>query len=329
MKHTLRLLCTGILCSMQVAPVAARNFRDTVVASSTDSILRYWLMPQTVSNDKPVANTFYFWTSTQELDTVADQNRLLRTTDCEECDEPYYSVVLRNSSLNQPLALHLMTGDRQRVRAAWPCYWSNIGAYNHVVTDNSQLVKVVLKDSALIVALDECAGKKERWKVYDLKGNVISTDEALRRKPQIAAVFYNSYAKVHLRAPVRTLTFSEYRRTFFLCNEDMIKSWHHAVPGLQAKMIRDLDYLVLLNAWFEDPAHCKLQGKKGKNCKAAWHGLQPAMQISDLFFATLRYASVYEPEATQESMKEILDTFRERWKQQKNPVERFPGARKQ
>lgn len=291
--------------------------------SATDSILRLWLSPQTISNNKPISNTFYFWTSVVELDSVALQHRLLRTVvQSDHLVNVYQHNLIREE--NDLVADHLMHGYMQRVRSAWPCYWSQLAEWQPYGDD--QLVQVVLNDSAIIAAYAPDGDKKLRWTFYDLKGNTIARDDAMRRKWQIAAVFISGRNKDVITAP-RRYPLKEYYRGFILCNEAMIKSWHHAVPGMQARIISDLDYLLLLNAYFEDPSHEELQGKKGKNCRTAWTMLSTQMKISQLFFATQRFAWMTGVTATQESAKKIIETLRERWPKQKNPVEKFPGGR--
>lgn len=292
--------------------------------SATDSILRFWLTPQIVSNVKPIANTFYFWTTPQELDSVVEQKRLLRTSLPSDHLEGIYWDRLSSNENNEPISNHLRSGDRQRIRSAWPCYWSMLNeSYDY--PKSTQLVQVVLMDSSLIVKFNP-DDKKHRWTIFDLRGNEISMETAMQRKRHIAAVFVSGYNKYSFPAP-RPLVVKEYFRTFILCNEDMIKSWHHAVPGMQARIINDLNYLVLMTAYFGDGIHGQLQGKKGKSCRMSWVKPATEMRISELFFATQRMAGDSGPNATEDGMKAIVNLLRSRWPQQKNPVERFPGAK--
>lgn len=301
------------------------NVNAFAQANATDSILRYWLQPQIVNNDLPVANTFYFWTTSAELDSCVTQKRLLRTSVSENYYESMYieQLLLLNEKSNQPITNHLLSGDRQRIREGWPCYWTAMHPFYQDSLEN-QLVQVVLMDSSLIVSFFPDGKKSEMWKVHDLKGNELSIEQTLLRKRHIAAVFVSGDDKLIFTGPRRTV-FRTHYRSFILCNEDMIKSWHHNVPGLQAKLLGDLNYLILLNAWFENPEHCAEQGNKGKVCYAAWKQSSVAMKISDLFFAAQRRAGYLSDPANQTSMMEIIDKLRKDIRLQKYSYERFPG----
>lgn len=297
----------------------------TEIPSATDSILRLWLSPQIVNNDKPADNSFYFWTSTEELDSCLSQNQLLRTTSpSNPVEQIYWDRIWATVEKPEPISNHLRGSDRQRMRAAWPCYWSMLSE-SYPQSSESQLVQVVLMDSALIVAFhpDE---RKDKWTIFDLRGNVVPMNVALERKRHIAAVFVTGKSVSRLPAP-RVDVRKEYYRSFILCNESMIKSWHHAVPGIQAKIVQDLDYLLLLNAYLGEGLHGQLQGRKGSNCTATWAMSASKMRISQLFFATQRFAWDTGKPATQTTTTAMIALLRERWPKQVRPCERYPGKK--
>lgn len=293
--------------------------------SATDSILRLWLSSQIVNSNKPVANSFYFWTSTEELDSCLSQGQLLRTSaPTETAERIYWDRMLATNEKPEPISNHLRSGERQRIRAAWPCYWSVLSESYPQAAQN-QLVQVVLMDSSLIVAFHPDQ-RRNKWTVFDLRGNVVPMNVALERKRHIAAVFIEGKNK-EVMTHIHYHAVSEYYRSFILCNERMIKSWHHAVPGMQAKIIQDLDYLLLLNAYLGEGLHGQYQGAKGNNCTAAWVKPMAKMRISEMFFATQRFAWDSGKPATQTTTTGIIDLLRERWPKQVKPCERFPAAR--
>jgi hypothetical protein len=294
--------------------------------SSTDSILRNWLAPRAVRDFQPVASTFYFWTSFPDLDSTLKQDRLLRSVSSGNFyEEQYRNNLLHHSKDNEPLLNHLMGGERHYIRAAWPCYWANMEPdYDSTKPGRQQLVQVVLMDSSLIVSFFPDKKKSERWAIHDLKGNLLTMEQALVRKRHIAAVFMSGDDRMIFNGPRRTV-FHEHYRSFFLCNERMIKSWHHNVPGLQLQVMQDFDYLMLLNAWLRYPEHCAVQGRRGKNCYAAWTNLSTQASASELFFAMLRRAGYLQESANESTTRIMLDELRERLRVQMLPCERFPG----
>jgi hypothetical protein len=310
-----------------VCALLAQTFHLHAQLSATDSIIRFWMAPQTVNSTRPVFNTFYFWASIQEIDSVLNQQRLLRTSETAGMLEARYLDELFYSGQKNPddgMCAHLRTGDRVRVRAAWPNYWSTLtegGSESH-----DQLVQVVLMDSALIVSFDTEANGKKRWTIFDLRGNEIVMDDAIKRKDHIAVVFVQGKYKAVMQAGPRRLVQQEYYRTFILCNERMIKSWHHAVPGMQQKILNDLDYLLLLHGYFSEGWTMGEPGKRGKLARAAWKKSAAQLKaLDEFFFATQRFAWTDGPRADASSTKVIIDRLRSRWPLQKNMVERFPG----
>lgn len=293
--------------------------------SATDSILRYWLQPQIVNSNKPIANTLYFWVSTAELDSCVEQKRLLRTAVSDRHFEMQYIDELQylNQKGNTTIVNHLLGAQRQFIREAWPCYWS---AMHSLYSDSlqNQLVQVNLMDSALIVSFFPDEKKSKMWRVHDLKGNEIPIELALGRRRHFAVVYMEGDDKTVFVGPRRSVYRGHYR-TFILCNENMIKSWFHNVPGLQAKVVNDLNYLVLLNAWFEKPENCAQHGSKGKVSYAAWTLAPASMRISDLFFATQRWSSYLSDPANQTSTMNIIEQLRDDLRKQKYSYERFPG----
>jgi len=172
----------GTAFYIQQLAFSAVAFNDPAeTPSATDSILRLWLSPQIVNSEKPVANTFYFWITPDELDSVVSQKRLLRTAaPSNHIEELYWQKLLGTIKDNEPISNHLRSGDKQRVREAWPNYWSTLSE-SYPQSSQNQLVKVVLMDSSLIVVFNP-ENRNERWSVRDLKGNFISINSALQRK---------------------------------------------------------------------------------------------------------------------------------------------------
>lgn len=299
--------------------------------ASTDSILRFWLKTQRIDDGKSFGTTFYFWTNAEELAASEKEKTLLRRFDAGTFLQSFYRQNINDPRWdNHPLAKLLRESDYSRIRDAWPCYWS-IGAENYQYTGD-QLVKVVLEDSALVVVFHP--GLKENaWQVFDMKSRPVSLPEALKAQSRIALVYFESEKKAQVNIPVNQVDFmpgekhsrkmkiSGYR-SFILCNEKMIKSWHHAVPGMQNQVNKDLSYLLLLHAWFgSNAAHMLQPGKNGKNVKAAWKS-EEALSPAQACLQTYRYSTLA---ADTIATKTIIDELRRCWPLQKNPIEKFPS----
>lgn len=316
------------------APLKITKGKDKPL-TSTDSILQNWLSKGcVVSSLKPVKNRFYFWTTVEELDSVVSQKRLLRTSAPEEQLHYYYwNALFDSKGKRDEMRSHLQSGDRQRVRMAWPCYWSMLSE-TYPQSPQTQLVEVILMDSSLIVSYypDD---KKNTWEIYDLKGKRLSMTEALKRKRHIAAVFVESDAITKSQSfPMQGMYAGHiyengskcHYRTFVLCNENMIKSWHHAVPGVQAMMLNEISYIMLLHSFAADGNKALYNAKSKKYWLKSWYGNTRDMRTDQMYFATQRYARSCGSGLSEPVMKQILDVLRDRVKAQVKPVEKFPAA---
>lgn len=300
---------------------------DTLTA--TDSILQFWLKKQGVDDAKPIANTFYFWTSPEELDSVDQQHLLLRSQDNNAYTANFYRYY-REQLSNQKwdanrIAINLREGKFGRTRSAWPCYWSE-NAFDTLFYKSTQLVKVELEDSALIVVFHP--KQKKAWQVFDLKGRMLDGAEIEKRSHQIAAVYFSDHIResmsIEVQIPRKVMDYSQ--RTFFLCNENMIKAWHHAVPGMQKQILDDLNYLLLLDAYFaSDVKKTLVPGKNGKNVIATWAGNTSEFSVAHYFFRTQTFADSQKPEAFPFAIDQIIGTLRYRWPKQVHAMERFPS----
>jgi hypothetical protein len=292
---------------------------DTLTA--TDSILHFWLNKAGVDDEKPIARTFYFWTTPEELDSVNEQHALLRSVGLpgEFFRNFYldYRAALENKKWDKNyLAIDFRGGQFGRMRAAWTSYWfQNISETSALPT--TQLVKVELEDSALIVVFRP--QEKKAWQVFDLKGNLISQPEAEKRKTQISVIYFSEC--IHATANCE--------RTFFLCNEKMIKSWQHGVPGMQHQILEDLNYLLLLDAYFaSDVSKTAAPGKNGKNVVHCWKGKTDHFSVAQFYFRTQLFANSSTLEAFPFAMDNIIGALRYRWPKQINPMEKFPSRNK-
>lgn len=334
-----RLLLPGllVLCSVVVLAThhsAQAKFHATnadTAHSSTDSILCSWLAKQSVSDEIPSGTTFYFWTTEKDLDSVTNEQALLRHFGYRNLEEGLYQKMLSDKKWNRnPLAKLLRGSDFGRIQGAWPSYWSALDENIEFDPAKVQLVKVVLEDSALVVVVHPDR-KKNNWEVFDTKGRIVLLPEALKHSHRIAAVYFSSEASIPFyfsdnfpdtrkdRQPSFTL---RGYRSFILCNESMIKSWHHAVPGMQDQVNKDLAYLLLLHAWFANtPEHMLAAGKNGENTKAAWKS-PDVTSAAQGCMKLMRYGNM---SADTSFTRDVIDQLRGNWMKQVKPVEKFPS----
>jgi hypothetical protein len=312
------LLCSFLLCfcgNEKKAVAASREVKPDEPETATDSILKFWLGKQAVNSDFPFPNTLWFWTNWQELDSIDQQKTLLRTAVPKTPAEKICDQFLFDKKWDaHPVAGWLRSGALQRRRDAWPCYWAIIPAAPvDSFAPPNQLVQVVLEDSALVVVFRPEG--REAFNVFDMQGKLVPLPEAEKSRSRIAMIFLQSE------------TAQGSFRSFYLCNEKMIRSWHHGVPGVQDKVAMDINYMMLLYAWQE--AHREKAILPGQSVAPRyWTGNPRKMSIAELIGSTQRTAQ-RDPEDLFYYTKTSIDHIRQSWRLQLHPMERYPsrGAR--
>lgn len=306
---------------------SAVSVSDTV-DTSTDSILKFWLRERAVSNENPFQKTLWVWLGTNELDTIAKLKSLLWDFEPHDKSEILYQLWLQDHSQDQnPYVKMLRSSDYLRVQSAWPNYWASYQERTEPQLGNmNQLAEVILEDSSLIAVFFPQEKGEKTIRVFDLSGNAVSLPEFEKQQTRLAAVFIagkvtggNKSANEKKSKKKEPYPF----RTIILCNEKMIRSWHHAVPGMQHQQALDMNYLMLLYAWSE--AHPeKAQIKNPKKFPACWNALSKNASIAELFIASQKQLSPGETNM-QTEMRSAIDYLRNAWKNQVKPMERFPS----
>ncbi|MBI3510760.1 MAG: hypothetical protein HY064_08850 [Bacteroidetes bacterium] len=295
--------------------------------TTTDSIMIFWLNKEAVFSNKPVAKKFYCWLSQQELDSVRSQNMLLRN---------YAPGSVMNIDLEQKLNSEKFKKDQMafmlresrfgRRRDAWVNIWGELDRGQ--MSGSDQLVEIDLEDSSLIVVFTP--REKHPWKVFDMNGNIFQANEALDHSSRIAGIFFEDETDFslagnkddHKNKLNKKSKDKKSFRTFFIVNETMIRSWHHAVPGLQDKILQELTYMLLGDAWLKNEETDKhfITGS-GED---AWEKQQSEMNITQLYWNCIRI----DEDASRPCSANVegeIHFLRDSWIKQKDPVEKFPS----
>lgn len=276
---------------------------------TTDSILHFWLGKQVVENNDPRFKSLWLFVSAAELDSIKESKSLLRTFSYSTISQQHYYSSLTDSRFDkQPLANILRSSEKLRIRDAWNSYWPMVNEDQ----PGNQLIQVFMDDSALVVSFHP--DEKNPFSVYDVAGNAISLPEAIKRERHIAVVFLFGKMK----------STGIYRRSFFIINEKMIRHWQHATPSMQDGIIKDLQYLLLLEAWVkEKPEQPGRAGKKGQHILNAWNAFPGKRSIVQKVFACRR--STENIDLNEKNIKMTIDFIRQVWPLQVKPMEKFPS----
>lgn len=296
--------------------------------TATDSILHFWLDKQVVENNHPTFNSLWLLLSPAELDSIESSKSLFRKFPFGSFTTMNYFTNINHSRYDkQPIAQILRSSNNLRLHNAWPSYWSLLNEFQYPYPNGNQLIQVFLEDSALIVSFSP--KEKNPFQVFDVKGNPVSLPDALKRESQIAVVYINEHVKGTYiteieKVKTREVNVNMHCRSFFVFNEKMIKHWQHATPSMQHGILKDIDYLLLLEAWMKENAQRPaLAGKHGKNIVTAWNKPNRERSIQEKIFSTWRYSD--ETNLDVNYIQSTLKSVREIWPLQKNPKEKFPS----
>lgn len=300
-------------CEDKSSPVS-----DTT-ETATDSILKFWLKGQVVDCNKPFHATLWCWISETELDTIRELNSFLWDSKAYSPAETIYANALNDPKQKEnPYAKLLSSGDFQRKKSAWPCYWTSYPKEARtVIGTRDQLVQVQLEDSAWILVFRPDQKTAKAFSVFDLKGNPVSFPEFEKNKNRLAAVFI--YGNLKTEKSAKKIPY----RSFILCNERMIRSWHHGVPGVQNQVAKDMNYLMLLYAWAE--AHPeKTSLNASRKFPSCWNGLPEGAGVKDYYVAA-KTDMANEKMHIASELKMSIDFIRSNWRSQVKPAENFPS----
>jgi hypothetical protein len=115
-----------------------------------------------------------------------------------------------------------------------------------------------------------------------------------------------------------------WRRSFFITNEKMIREWQHDTPAMQNGILKDLNYLLLAEAWLkEDASHTAKGGRDGKNIVSAWNNSSGKKTIQQKMFSCYRSAQPFDMDAS--FIESAISGIRKIWPKQVKPMDKFPS----
>jgi hypothetical protein len=184
-------------------------------------------LPFVVSNDTPFRRVLYSWTTKEQAAALRRDRRLLLKG---SQDTPFsaYDAGLWQSYNQDRLARLLFNPPFLMHRYAWVSAWATrFSADARPYGD--ELIRITLKEDALVVAFFPGAPAASRWAVFDLRGQRLTEAEGLKKASKIGAVYH-----VH-RTQAGEPTFRE----FIVCNEAMVESWALATDDLKEQLRKE------------------------------------------------------------------------------------------
>ncbi len=213
-------LATSLLvgCGSGAQPEVRQNVVEPGRLDATAEAERL-LARDAVDEQRFARSTLYSWTTTEQIDELRQNRRLLARDESPASGASFVDQILFALAQKDPLARLLFTTPFARMRFAWPTPWSTRAGWPNEKY-GSQLIRIALRSDAWIVRLTTATGTFE---VHDLHDDVVPIATVLVAPHRIAAIYFVSDASV---APADGLpkpgaSFREY----VLCNESMIESY--------------------------------------------------------------------------------------------------------
>jgi hypothetical protein len=187
-------------------------------------------------------------------------------------------------------------------RFAWPHpFATRIGG--DVASYGDELLRITLKEEALLAAFYPMNEPPERWTFHDMAGKPVPEAEALRRASQIAAVYH-----VHLTDGSGP-TFREY----VICNEAMIASWSVATDEISKQFQQEQRAIALWRRALDESRPTMspeaLLAWKNSLVHTSWKEPPARWTLESMFESTLAFATEHHaPDAHR--VDELLKALR-------------------
>lgn len=213
----------------------------------------------TVCGEKFLTNTFYTWTTQEQITELKKTNVLLTKSVSSKNEYSIYDLSLRDSSLlTNEFAAILKDPQFAKKRFAWVNSWATIMGWKNE-TYGDCLIKITLKDSAIIGKFD-ITNKSEPIAFYFLSGKKLTKTEIQLHKNKITAVYHvnnymgmrNSYAhknksKTSYKQSENAKVKKEYTaipfREYVIVNESMISNFSFSNDQIADVINGEINYL--------------------------------------------------------------------------------------
>lgn len=227
---------------------------------NNDSSLIYLIRSHGIYDDDFIRNTFYTWTTTEQINDLRTNKKLLTKSRSETKGYSLYDMTLRDSVLKGLPVIQLLKQEQfAKKRFAWTSCWPTaLGMEYEKYGD--QLVKIVLKDNSIIGKFD-ILNLADPIQFFNLKGDTLNANYAIENQDRIAVIYHINSIKVkRTQAQMkRRGTFYQYvgrykkedwdieYREFVVMNEHMI-TWSYGTEDIKNEISSEINYLKQLQS---------------------------------------------------------------------------------
>ena len=291
--------------------------------SQKDSSLIYLIHSEAVYQDDFIRNTFYTWTSPQQINDLRANKKLLSKCQSETKGYSLYDIALQDTLYKgMPVIQLLKQSQFSKKRFAWTnCWATSLGLGDEKY--GNQLIKIVLKENSIIGELN-IMNPSNPIQFFDLKGETLTCNYAIENQDRIAAIYHVNEIRVKRtqQQKKRNGTFYHYvekykqeskvivYREFVIINEHMV-NWSYGTEDIKSEIRSEINYLKQL----------QLSGKANqKGYKYDCNLEKKAEYNVNCAFETNKFINTDEYMFNKEKLQKIIDTLESDLKLQSSPI---------
>jgi hypothetical protein len=232
---------------LKIDPEALKIRADS---DTEDSLFLKSFHKQCIYNDDFVRNTFYTWTTTDQIEELRQKKSLLSRSKSKNNEWSQFDQALRDTTFSKlPIAKLLQDDMFKNKRFGWTNSWATVMGWKDEQYGD-QLLKIVLDETAIIGIFNE-EDKAHPFRFYYMNGKPAEESAVIRSKNKLAAVYHISERKVKKSQHVMQ-GYTTYRkgkrnevpfREFVILNESMIKSWSYGTPDVLSELDAEISLL--------------------------------------------------------------------------------------
>ena len=197
-------------------------------------------------------NTFYTWTTKDQITNLRANKTLLTKSRSETKGYSIFDLSLRDSSLKKNAAVQLLLEEQfSKKRFAWVNSWATIMGWEGE-SYGDQLIKIVLKDDAIIGKFNK-SNTAEPLSFYNMTGQKLTVDFVIKNKAQIAVIYHQNTNKKNRFVMVGNGTYGKRKKTniednvpyreFVILNESMINHWSYGTAEIKQEIESEISLL--------------------------------------------------------------------------------------
>lgn len=226
-------------------------------AQGNDSLqLNNLIKPYIVYNDDFVRNTFYTWTTPEQIVELRKNKNLLTKSKSETKGYSLFDMSIRDSSFNKFLIAQLLQQPQfAKKRFAWTNSWATLMGLEGESYGN-QLIKILLNDSAIIGGFNP-QNHSNPFQFYDMKGNELKADYVIENSDRLAAILHFNQIDVSRMEETHKRgggTYYNYTgkfkkenvkiemREFVIFNKNMI-TWSYGTYEIKNDILKEIAFL--------------------------------------------------------------------------------------